>query len=224
MIVGDSLIFRNGLRMLLDTEKSLRVISEAANILEATMLINKDKPNVLLINSAELENGEASGFISQACKEISTIILTNASDPLTHKRYLLLGANGVVTKEQSAKVLFKAIEQVQLSDLWFKREVMKQTIEQLIREKTDSPQKRFSDKCAALTDREKEVLANICKGMKNKAIAESLFITETTVRHHLTSIFEKLNVKSRLALAILAFNEGLVEVPPKSNQSVANYL
>ena len=58
---------------------------------------------------------------------------------------------------------------------------------------------------------------NICKGMKNKAIAEALFITETTVRHHLTSIFEKLNVKSRLSLAILAFNEGLVEVPAVEN-------
>jgi DNA-binding NarL/FixJ family response regulator len=123
-----------------------------------------------------------------------------------------------VTKEQSSKVLFKAIKKVNAGDLWFRRDVMKQTIDQLIREKDMPANSVNSDKYALLTDREKEVLESICAGMKNKVIAESLFITETTVRHHLTSIFEKLNVKSRLALAILAFNEGFVEVPKVSSQ------
>ena len=99
---------------------------------------------------------------------------------------------------------------------------MKQTIERLIEEKNSEPEKVKSQKYASLTEREKEVLSQICKGMKNKAIAESLFITETTVRHHLTSIFEKLNVKSRLALAILAFNEGLVEVPSSNGDKVSS--
>lgn len=100
---------------------------------------------------------------------------------------------------------------------------MKKTIERLIKEKHEAPEKIHSDKYALLTEREREVLANICKGKKNKEIAEALFITETTVRHHLTAIFEKLNVKSRLALAILAFNERLVEVPHKDEKSALSF-
>jgi DNA-binding NarL/FixJ family response regulator len=64
-----------------------------------------------------------------------------------------------------------------------------------------------------MTDREKQVVELICKGMKNKGIAEKLFITETTVRHHLTSVFNKLEVQSRLELVIFAFKHQLVKVP-----------
>ena len=64
-----------------------------------------------------------------------------------------------------------------------------------------------------MTDREKQVVELICKGMKNKGIAEKLFITETTVRHHLTSVFNKLEVESRLELVIYAFKHRLVKLP-----------
>ena len=86
-------------------------------------------------------------------------------------------------------------------------------IQQLVKEKKSLPEKLFSYNCGVLTTREREVLSLICTGMKNKAVADSLFITETTVRHHLTSIFEKLKVTSRLELVVHAFNEKLVEIP-----------
>lgn len=219
MIVGDYLIFRNGLRLLIDSQENFKVVSEVADLLEATSEIARLRPDVLLVDSDEVINGEFSKFLASACKGIPAIVLTNTKNAQTHQRYLLMGASGVVTRKQEAGVLFKAIEKVNADDLWFKREVMKKTIEKLIRDKHDAPQKIYTGKYDSLTDREREVLSSICKGMKNKEIAESLKITETTVRHHLTSIFEKLNVKSRLALAILAFNEGLVEVPPKGSSS-----
>jgi two-component system, NarL family, response regulator YdfI len=214
IIVGDSLIFRNGLRMLIDGERGFKVTGEAATIPEAVVLLTNNKPNVILIDSSEVLNGDAKGFLSEQCKNISTLILTNDDALKTHQKYLLLGANGVVTKEQNSATLFKAIKQVDSEEFWFRRDVLTLTIEQLVNEKESSLNGFFGDKCAALTERETEVLNSVCQGMKNKEIAESLFITETTVRHHLTSIFEKLSVKSRLELAIYAFNEGLVAVPP----------
>ena len=218
-IIGDSLIFRNGLRMLIETEKSFKVIGEAANIFEAAGLIAKSKPDVALINAAEFEGRSAVSFMNECCNDISTIVLANSDDPNSHKKYLLLGVNGVVTRNQGIEVLVKAIKHVHTSDLWFNREVIKLTIEQLLKEKGESPKRSYE---MILTDRERDVLESVCQGLKNKAIADSLFIAETTVRHHLTSIFEKLNVKSRVALAIYAFNEGLVEVPGKNTSSAAN--
>ena len=212
-IVGDYLVFRNGLKLLLKSNEDLRVIADAADIPEARLSISSQLPDVLLVNASETESEELAEFLIENGKKIPTLVLTNSKDRERHEKYLLLGASGVVTKEQDSKVLFKAIKQVSSNDYWFKRDVMKGTIEKLLLDKHNNENNVNRDKYATLTRREKEVLTNICKGMKNKAIAEDLFITETTVRHHLTSIFEKLNVKSRLSLAILAFNEGLVEIP-----------
>lgn len=108
-------------------------------------------------------------------------------------------------------------------DLWFERKVLLTTISELVEERKNLPYNTHSQKYASLTDREWEVLKGVCQGMKNKNLADSLFIAETTVRHHLTTIFEKLNVKSRLALAILAFKDGVVEIQQDENGSAINY-
>ncbi len=218
VIIGDSLIFRNGLRMLIAAQKNLEVAGEVADLAEALRVLGSVKADVALVCSDELENIDSDAFFSEFSNDFATLVLTRANDPKIHRKYVISGINGVITKEQRSVVLFKAIERVHAGDLWFRRDVMKQTIDQLVREKNAGPSANESDLYASLTQREKEVLASICSGMKNKAIAESLFITETTVRHHLTSIFEKLNVKSRLSLAILAFNGGFAEVPKLPNK------
>lgn len=218
MLVGDYLIFRNGLKLLIESVENFKVISEVSDFSEVNIVVGNNKPDVLLVDSNELASEDFETFMSTHGEEIPTIVLTGSTSAKAHQKYLLSGASGVVVKKQKASVLFKAIERVNSDDLWFKREVMKKTIEKLIKEMHEVPEKAYSSKYAILTEREREVLNLICKGMKNKDIAESLFITETTVRHHLTSIFEKLKVKSRLALAILSFNEGLAEVPPKKEK------
>lgn len=212
-IIGDFLIFRSGLRLLLESEKNFSVVGEAANLAEAADLISKILPEVLLIDSVEVDNGYFSMFLSETGSKIPTIILTTSGETETHQKYLLLGASGLVLKNQNADVLFQAIDQVHYGDFWFDRKLMVETIKQLIKEKDELPRKMQTNSMAALTEREKEVLMLICKGMKNKAIADSLFISETTVRHHLTSIFEKVKVNSRLELVIFAYKEGLAEVP-----------
>lgn len=213
LIVGDFLIFRNGLKLLLETEKEFEVIGQAADLAEATDLIGRTKPDLLLIESAEIDNGTFDSFIASMAEYIPILVLTNSKHLEKHKKYLQLGIDGLFSKEKSAESLFKAIRQVSAGDLWFQRKLMSDTIKELVKERKLLPEQLYSYNCSILTAREREVLMLICRGMKNKIIADHLFISETTVRHHLTSIFEKLKVNSRLELVVHAFNEKLVEIP-----------
>lgn len=220
IIIGDYLIFRHGLKKLLETEEQLHVQNDMEDLSAASAEIKNNNPDVIIINSTEVDNSDFEDFVANYCSDIPVLVLTHSEALHVHQKYLLLGASGVVTKVQSPEILFKAIKHVNMNDLWFSRKVVLQTISKLIEEKKNAPEKLQAQKYSNLTQREWDVLNGICSGMKNKAIAEHLFITETTVRHHLTSIFEKLNVKSRLALAILAFNDGIIEVPSESNSSL----
>jgi two-component system, NarL family, response regulator DegU len=222
MIVGDFLIFRSGLKLLLEREDKIKFIGEAADLMEAAGLLQKIKPDVLLIDSTETDEGNFTAFLSMHPNDTPIIVLTNSKDAERQKKYLLLGVDGLVSKEETAEILFNAIKQVSGGDVYFDRRLMSETIKQLVSERKQIPENLYNYNCAALTEREREVLTLVCRGLKNKLIADELFITETTVRHHLTSIFEKLRVNSRLELVVHAFREKLVEIPvgqAKSNGS-----
>ncbi len=222
MIVGDFLIFRSGLKMILETENTFKVSGEAADLAETASLMNKIEPDILLIDSEQIDNGNFSAFLAAQNNYIPIIVLTNSIDAATHQKYLLLGIDGLISKEQNTEKLFHAIKQVSNGDVYFDRKLMSETIKQLISEKDLIPEKLYAYHNANLTEREQEVLMLLCRGMKNKLISEKLFITETTVRHHLTSIFEKLKVSTRLELVVHAFRERLVEIPVEKSESAAN--
>lgn len=217
VVVGDFLIFRSGLRLLLESEETFEVVGEAADLREALTASSSSQPDIFLIDAAAIDNGNLDAFQEAHPTPIPVLVLTNSKQPEKHQKYLELGINGIFSKEKNPETLFKAIRQVSNGDLWFQRKMMVAAIQQLVKEKKSLPESLFSYNCSVLTSREREVLTLICRGMKNKAIADSLFITETTVRHHLTSIFEKLKVNSRLELVVHAYNEKLVELPVAGN-------
>ncbi len=109
MVIGDFLIFRNGLKLLLETEKNIKVVGEAADLSEATDLIVKIRPDILLVDSSEADKSIFTLFVSSQPTYTSIIVLTNSSEIEMHRKYLMLGVNGVVTKEQTANVVFTAI-------------------------------------------------------------------------------------------------------------------
>ena len=222
-IVGDFLIFRSGLKLLLEREDKIKFVGDAPSLAEAAGLIPKIKPDVLLIDSTEIDHGNFASFLNTQEKYTPIIVLTNSKDSEKQQKYLLLGIDGLVSKEQTADVLFAAIEQVSLGEIYFDRRLMSETIKHLINEKKMIPEKLYTYNCAVLTEREREVLTLICRGLKNKSIADTLFITETTVRHHLTSIFEKLKVNSRLELVVHAFREKLVQIPVEQTEAAGNH-
>jgi DNA-binding NarL/FixJ family response regulator len=215
VIVGDYSIFRTGLKMLIETEKRFRVVGETSNFEEASDLMSHEDVDVVLFDLPESNGSELVSSIPQSLVNTPILILTASKELELYQKCLRLGASGLVPKEKNAEILFKAIEKVHQGEFWFDRLVMGQTIRQLVDEKHLQYENPQVNAHASLTEREKEVLNLICKGLKNKGIAERLFITETTVRHHLTSIFEKLEVSSRLELVIYAFKHSLVSMPVK---------
>lgn len=223
MIVGDFLIFRNGLKLLLETENNIKVIGEAGDFAETLEILPKLKPDLLLIESTEIDKSNFDSHIADDPEFVPVIVLTNSSSAEKHRKYLLLGVDGLVSKRQNAAVLFDAIRKVSAGEVYFDRKLMRETIKMLVQEKKSLPQNTYAQNCESLTDREQDVLKLVCKGMKNKLIASELFITETTVRHHLTSIFEKLKVNSRLELVVHAFKEKLVEVPAEKVKSTGTF-
>jgi len=140
------------------------------------------------------------------------LVLTGSRDSAIHQKAAQLGAMGVVLKEDAADLLLKAIEKVYRGEAWLDRVTMGTLLFQMANQDKDTLDPR-AKKISTLTDRERQVIALIAEGLKNRQIAERLFISPTTVTHHLSSIYSKLGVSDRLELVIYAFANKLAKMP-----------
>jgi DNA-binding NarL/FixJ family response regulator len=141
-----------------------------------------------------------------------TLVLTSDVDVTRHARVIELGAVGVVLKTQSAQVLAKAIRSVHAGELWLDRAEAATIINRLTRKHAEDDPELL--RIASLTPRENQTVALLTEGLTNKDIAARLFISEATVRNHVTSILDKLQLTDRFQLAVYAFRRGLVRCPP----------
>lgn len=218
LLVDDHQIFLAGLRLLIEKEPDMIVVGTASNRAEALALM-QEHPDIVLL---DLDLGNESGidFLPQLIEPEEpprVIIVTGVPDPELHLRAVRLGALGVVLKLDSAGLLVKAIRKVHGGEMWLNRPMISTVMTELIHaraKKMDSE----ALKIAELTVREREVIALVAEGMRNKQIGERLFISEKTVRHYLTSVFDKLGVADRLALMIYAFQHGLAKIPTADPQ------
>ncbi len=202
--------------MLIETDKRLRVVGEAERLEEADDIILLESPDIVI---ADLPDARAEDILP-VFRDTPTpvLVLICERDIDIYKKCLELGISGLVLKDERSEVLFKAIEKIHDGELWFDRTMMGDTIRQLLDESQMLRDNPRPDLVSGLTDREREVIDLVCLGMKTREIADSLFITENTVRHHLTSVFNKLELKGRLELVIYCFKNGLASMP-KSNGS-----
>lgn len=214
VIVDDQLVVREGLRMLLDNQSDIKVVAMASTREEALEIVTRQTCDLILL---DLELGGQSSllFIPQlreAAKNARVLVLSGLRDPEAHEKAAQLGAMGVVLKEDAADLLLKAIAKVYRGEAWFDRLTLGNILWRWSRQGKDSldPQK---NKIASLTERERQVIVLIAQGLKNKQIAERLFISPTTVTHHLSSIYSKLGVSDRLELVLFAFANKLAKVP-----------
>ncbi len=214
VIVDDQLVVREGLRMLLDHHPGIKVVAMASSRQEALEIIARE-PADLIILDLELGGVSSLSFIPQlreAARTARLLVLTASRDTNTHQKAAQLGAMGVVLKDNAADLLLKAIEKVYQGEAWLDRLTLGNLIWQLSsqdKEAVDPHRKKIS----SLTDRERQVIALIAEGLKNKQIAERLFISPTTVTHHLSSIYSKLGVTDRLELVVYAFANKLAKMP-----------
>ena len=145
-------------------------------------------------------------------KDARILILTGLKDSEAHRQAIRLGAMGVVLKEDAAEVLIKAIKKVHAGEVWVDRSTMGSLLHEMTRKDSDEPDLEAA-KIATLTDRERQVITLIAEGLKNKQIAERSCLSETTITHYLSSIFDKLEVSDRLELVIYAFRHDLARMP-----------
>ena len=140
------------------------------------------------------------------------LVLTALRDPEARRRAVRLGAVGLLLKEKAPEVLLRAIEKVHIGEAWIDRSMVANVLAQLT-SRNGSQFDSDKRKIATLTAREREVALLVTQGFKNRQIAQRLFISETTVRHHLTAVFAKLDVTDRLELVIYTYRHGLAKTP-----------
>lgn len=216
LLVDEQSIVRAGLKMLLESHPGLAVIGEAATLVEALALVT-DAPDIILLDLNSLSRQRSLDAIPQVMStaKAGLLLLTDEDDPEVNLNAIRMGVMGIVNKKEPAEVLLKAIERIHAGEVWINRAMMARVIGGM--RHSNYPQTINDDpeatKIASITDREREVVTLIGQGLRNKQIAERLFISEITVRHHLTSIFDKVGVSDRFELAIYSYRHGLAKLP-----------
>jgi DNA-binding NarL/FixJ family response regulator len=215
ILIDDHQLLRAGAKALIAASQGFTVVGEACNLNEALDLLDKEPPDIVLLRK-ELRTGDGLDLLPQLLmvrENCRIIVLTDSEDSGVHRRAVLMGAIGVVCNAKPPEFLLKAISRVHAGEAWLDRSTTASLLGEL-----SSPKKRKAlnaeeERIASLTDREREVIKLVGEGLKNKQIAEKLFISNVTVHHHLTSIYSKLEVCDRLELLIYAYKHQLAQLP-----------
>jgi two-component system, NarL family, nitrate/nitrite response regulator NarL len=210
VIADDHPIFRDGLKRLLESEREFKVVGEACDGIDAVTLVQQLKPDVLLLDLAMPRRAGLEALREMGNQPVSprVILLTAAAEKHQIVEALQLGARGVVLKDSATQILLKSIRAVMSGEYWVGRESVSNLV-QYLRNLVDSSVNDPRKKKYGLTPRELEVISAVVAGFANKEIAQHFKISEDTVKHHLSNIFDKLGVSTRLELALFAVNQAL---------------
>jgi two-component system nitrate/nitrite response regulator NarL len=212
VILDNHTLFRAGIRRIIESKSGMEVVGEAGSLDESLELVTNLKPDIILVelNLTGQPELDILSSLVKASEGTRLILVTGTCDPMVQQKAVEDGAVGVVFKTQPPEVLIKAIEKVYAGEVWLERSLIANVLSRLSRNQPASKVDPETESITRLSEREKEVVRLIGKGLKNKRISTELCISETTVRHHLTSIYSKLGVSDRLELLVYAHRYGLV--------------
>jgi DNA-binding NarL/FixJ family response regulator len=205
--------------MLLENEPGFLVVGEAAHAREAVELISREHPAIVLLD-LDLGTESALDVISELTSGgtgVRVLILTGLRDRDLHRRAIRLGAAGVVLKEQAADLLIRAIRRVVAGEVWIDRGTTAVILDEMRKGATAGVVDPHAGRIASLTAREREIISLVAQGHGTSQLAEMLTISEKTVRNHLVSIYDKLEVSERLELALYAVKHGLASAFTRDN-------
>src|SRR5215471_10765435 len=202
VVVDDHSIVREGLRLILSVDPTMQVVGQAADGQEALDTVHKVNPDILLldVDMPRMNGLEALKTLSEEDSDVKCVELTASIENKQIVEALQLGARGVIRKETPARVLINCIRSVCNGQYWLGQSAFSDLVKGL---QSIGPS-GSDDAKFGLTSRELRVVAAVLEGDSNKAVAERLSISEQTVKNHLTNIFNKLGVSSRLELVLFA--------------------
>ena len=215
LIVDDQAVVRVGLRMIVDAETDLTVVGEAGDGLEAVQLADLHRPDVVLmdVRMPRLDGIEATRRIVSAGTASAVVIITTFDD----EEYLLetvrAGAVGFILKDAGPDLIAAAIRTAWRGDALIDPTMTRALVQHRIDHTSGNSTVKQPDRStalASLSEREKEVLSAVARGLSNAAIASHLYVSETTVKTHLRSILSKTATQSRVEAAVLAYESGFV--------------
>jgi DNA-binding NarL/FixJ family response regulator len=209
LIADDQSMVRAGFRMLLSGEQDIEVVAEARDGLEAVAKAARFDPTVILmdIRMPELDGLEATRRIIAADDAARILILTTFGLDEYVYEALRAGASGFVLKDDPPEQLIAAVHTVAAGDALLSPAITKRVIKQFARIPRPMPPKELGE----LTAREQDIFRLIADGLSNAEIGQQLYISETTVKTHVTHILQKLGLRDRVQAVVLAYQTGLFE-------------
>jgi DNA-binding NarL/FixJ family response regulator len=209
LVADDQSMVRAGFRMLLAGEKDIEVVAEASTGLEAVDKAARFHPTIVLmdIRMPELDGLQATRRILAADRAARILILTTFDLDEYIYEGLRAGASGFVLKDDPPEQLIAAIRTVAAGDALLSPTITKRVIKQFARIPRPEPPKGLDE----LTSREREILRLIVNGLSNAEIGQELYISDTTVKTHVTHILQKLGLRDRVQAVVLAYQTGLFE-------------
>ena len=207
VVVDDQELMRLGFRMVINSQPDLKVIGEAADGAQAITAARVLRPDLMLmdIRMPDVDGLQATRDIIASGSSAKILILTTFDLDEYVYEALRAGASGFVLKDDPPEQLIAAVRTVAAGDALLSPAVTRRVIKQFTRVPRPSPPKELSE----LTDREYEIFALIADGLSNAEIGARLFITDTTVKTHITHIFQKLGVRDRVQAVVLAYRTGV---------------
>jgi len=205
-------LVRHSLQMLLDDDRGLSVLDVTGTTSELLEKVCQNNPDVVLLYLMENEgkNIEVLANLRKIAPQVKVVVLSSPNSLLDQPAALKLGVTGIVGTHQSARSLIRVIRQVAEGEVWLNQKLLTQLLDNGFNAAGGKPKNKEFVRGDDLTNRELEVVEMIGLGMNNRVISEKMFISEATVRHHLSSIYGKLNVEDRLNLAIYAYQRQIV--------------
>jgi len=209
IIVDDHLIFRQGLISILSSENVATVLGEASNGLELIELLKFHKPDIVLmdIDMPHMNGMEATEKALQLIPDLKIIAFTMFSDEDYYYKMIDRGVKGFILKTSGINELENAIRNVMMGESYFSNEILRKIISNFGRKKETKTVKN-----EGLSDREIEVLQQICLGLNTDEIAEKLFISPKTVKSHRSNLLEKTVSKNTPELIFFALRNKIIEI------------
>src|SRR4051812_44565929 len=218
VVADDHPIFRDGLCRLLGLEDDFEVVAQAQDGRQVLEILQQLEPDILLVD-LKMPGLDGLGTLQRlqaAHNKTRVIVLTASDDKNEFVQAMKLGTSGIVLKQTATELLIKSIRKVHAGEIWLDSHTTAAVIRQFVAAEEMPPPPPPPQQSAPrdrgrspLSQREREIVALVAQGFKNKEMAEKMFISEQTVKNHLHNIFDKLGVSDRLELALYAIHNNL---------------